>query len=65
MPAARGEKMVRSLPRSFWNLSCGCTLFTSASSLMPRSVEAGLRVASARPASCLSRNVCSAGGSVV
>ena len=65
MPPARGEKMVRSPPRSFWNLSCGWTLLTRTSSLMPRSVEAGLRAESASPASCLSRKVCSACGSVV
>ena len=42
MPAARGEKMVRSQPRSFWSFSCGSTLFTSCSSVMPRSIVAGL-----------------------
>jgi hypothetical protein len=65
MPPARGEKSVRSPPRSLWKLSCGCTLFTSVSSLIPRSVEPGLRAASASPASCLSRKLCSAAGSVV
>jgi hypothetical protein len=65
MPPARGEKTVRSPPRSFWNLSCGATLFTSTSSLMARSRDEGRRAASARPASCLSRKACSAGGSVV
>jgi hypothetical protein len=65
MPAARGEKMVRSLPRSFWNLSCGSTDCRSMSSVMPRSLLVGRRTGSARPASCFSRNWCSTGGSVV
>ena len=65
MPDARGEKMVRSLPRAFWNLSWGSTLLTRTSSLMPRSVEVGLRAESASPASCLSRKRWSACGSVV
>jgi len=44
MPEARGEKIVRSLPRSFCIFNCGSTLFRSCSSLMPRSVEeAGAR----------------------
>ena len=57
MPAARGEKMVRSLPRSFCSLSCGSTLLRSMSSVMPRSFVAGRRIGSASPASCLSRKV--------
>jgi hypothetical protein len=65
MPAARGENTVRSLPRAFWNASWGSTDFTSASSVMPRSVVTGRRAASAMPASCLSRKACSACGSVV
>ncbi len=65
MVGARGEKMVRSLPRSFWSLSCGCTLCTSTSSLTPGSAIAGLRAGSASPASSLSRKACTACGSVV
>ena len=68
MPAARGENTVKSLPRSFCNFSCGATLAMIISSLMFKSASVlavGLRAASARPASCLSRNVWSACGSVV
>src|SRR5687767_6693096 len=56
MPAARGEKMVRSEPRSFCSLSWGSTLFTRSSSVIPSSAVAGFRIGSARPASCLKRN---------
>ena len=31
---ARGEKIVTSVPRSLWNLSCGCTASRSWSSVM-------------------------------
>ena len=65
MPAARGEKMVRSEPRSFCSFSCGCTLLTRSSSEIFNSLVAGLRIGSASPASCLSRNASSGWGSVV
>ena len=39
MPAARGEKMVRSEPRSFCSFNCGSTLFNSCSSVIPSSLS--------------------------
>jgi hypothetical protein len=44
MPAARGEKMVRSEPRSFCSFSWGWTLLTRSSSEIPSSFVAGLRM---------------------
>jgi hypothetical protein len=41
---ARGEKIVTSVPRSLWNLSCGCTASRSWSSV----IVSG-RLASAAP----------------
>ena len=66
MAEARGENMVRSVPRARCNLSCAFSkLSRISSSLILVCALKGTSSPVLRPATCSSRNFCSAAGAVV
>ena len=65
MPAARGEKMVMSVPRSRWNLSCEATLARISSSLNLSIARVGAWAGSFKAAIWRLRNSSSGFGAVV